>query len=422
MNASQVFCHSAVHSRAVASTSCPPIPWRKRLTTGGRVPKVFINYRIRDQVGYAALLDRVLTEEFGSETVFRDFRSVHPGDDFVSEIRGNLRSSVALLAIIGPGWARPAGAEQQYDWVHAELAEAFALGVRVIPVLVEDAELPREADLPPDIGPLSRCQAVRIRHSNVEADLDRVVATVAGLLPTSSAMAGGVFRPGQSSVDDDVCLFRVVGSRCRVGIVSGPIRRVRFADAWVNPENTDMEMPRTSEFSVSAIIRYEGAWLDAAGRVLDDVIADELATAVRGRRPVAPGTAIVTGSGRLAESHNVQRIIHVAGVQGEPGAGFRQVRNVGDCVTNALAGADRLTAGGDPIRTILIPVIGVGLGGGAVEATARSLLGAALDYLTATPGSALSKVYFLAYTEAEYAAFGRAVGSSRRMSPVSDHR
>jgi hypothetical protein len=50
----------------------------------------------------------------------------------------------------------------------------------MIPVLVDDADLPREEDLPPDIAALSRCQAVRVRHSNVEADLERI-ADAAGV-------------------------------------------------------------------------------------------------------------------------------------------------------------------------------------------------------------------------------------------------
>src|SRR5262249_46034276 len=352
--------------------------------------RIFINYRVRDQAGYAALLDRVLTERFGPETVFRDFRSVRPGDDFVQEIFSSLRSSTALLAVIGPGWVAGArsvehDAEGRYhDWVHREIAEAFALGVRVIPVLVEDADLPREGDLPPDIAALSRCQAVRIRHSNIEDDLERIVDAVGHLLPDrrrAVPVKPGGYQPERPAFDDQVRLFRLAGTECRIGVVGGSIRRVRFADVWVNPENTEMEMPRISEFSISAIIRYGGARLDQAGRVTEDVIADELAAVVGPRRPVAPGTAIVTGAGRLAETHNVPFVIHVAGVQGEPGAGFRQVRNVGDCVTNALDQADRLTRAGQQASTVLIPVLGVGMGGGPIEPTVRLLLGAALDYL-----------------------------------------
>ena len=135
--------------------------------------------------------------------------------------------------------------------------------------------------------------------------------------------------------------------------------------------------------------------------------------AVGTHRPVAPGTAVVTAAGRLAETHNVRYVIHVACVQGEPGAGFRQVRNVGDCVTNALRQADLLAAAGQRASTVLIPVLGVGAGGGAVGPTVQVLLGAAIDYLMAYPGTALRAVYFLAYTDAEYAALTAAITAAR---------
>jgi hypothetical protein len=68
------------------------------------MPRIFVNYRVREQAGYATLLDRVLGERFGRDAVFRDYRSVRPGDDFVQEIFSSLRSSTVLLAVIGPGW------------------------------------------------------------------------------------------------------------------------------------------------------------------------------------------------------------------------------------------------------------------------------------------------------------------------------
>jgi O-acetyl-ADP-ribose deacetylase (regulator of RNase III) len=213
-------------------------------------------------------------------------------------------------------------------------------------------------------------------------------------------------------------VFCLAGSDCRIAVISGSIRRVHCADIWVNPENTDMEMARITEFSISAIIRYEGASLDEAGLVTEDLVADELAAVVT-TRPVAAGTAVVTGSGRLAETHNVQFIIHVAAVQGEPGGGFRQVRNTGACVTNALVQAERLARAGHKANSVLIPMLGVGMGGGQVEPTIQTLLSAAVDHLTETSDTAIDAVYFLAYTDAEYTSFMDAISTSQRLSPIS---
>jgi O-acetyl-ADP-ribose deacetylase (regulator of RNase III) len=203
-------------------------------------------------------------------------------------------------------------------------------------------------------------------------------------------------------------LYRLVGGSAhrehRIGIITGDIRRIRCADVWVNPENTDMKMARVEECSTSAIIRFEGSHRDHAGRVVNDYIADDLARTVAGRSPVAPGTAITTGAGELTKRNGVRNVIHVASVQGEPGAGYRQVRDVGRCVTNVLVEAEHLAQRDIHAMTILFPLLGTGVGGGKLEPTVRALLGAALDYLTAEPRTRIRTILFQAYTNLELAA------------------
>lgn len=204
-----------------------------------------------------------------------------------------------------------------------------------------------------------------------------------------------------------------------IGIVTGDLRRVRCAEVWVNSENTSMRMPRYEEYSISAIIRFEGALRDETGRVVHDHIADELTRKVAGRTPVAPGTAIATGSGELARSNGVRYVIHVAAVQGEPGEGYRQVLDVGRCVTNALAEAERLGTGDDaPVRSILFPLLGTGVGGGDLEPTFTVLLGAAMDYLAARPDTGIKTVYFLAYTDIELDVCRRVLDHSSRLCEI----
>ncbi|WP_433064022.1 macro domain-containing protein [Dactylosporangium sp. CS-033363] len=201
------------------------------------------------------------------------------------------------------------------------------------------------------------------------------------------------------------------GVDCVLGVRPGRIMRVHDVDIWVNSENTDMEMARFNEFSISSIIRYNGARRDAAGHVVDDLIARELADLVDGRRPVAPGAAFVTGPGVLAETNGVRWIVHVAAVHGEPGAGFRQIRHVGACVANALTHADRLARDDTAVRTILFPMLGTGGAGASVPATATELVDAAADHLAAVPGTPLRGIYFLAFNDAERAALEQALAA-----------
>ncbi|WBB93377.1 macro domain-containing protein [Verrucosispora sp. WMMC514] len=186
----------------------------------------------------------------------------------------------------------------------------------------------------------------------------------------------------------------------RVGVITADIRQVRCAGIWVNSENTDMVMARVQESSTSAIIRYEGARRDAAGRVVEDTVAQELEAQVAGLRPVGPGEVVVTGAGALRERNGVRYIMHVAAVHGQPGAGFHPVAQVGRCVENVLFAAERLDVGPDG-WTILFPLLGAGVGGGNVLTTSRTLVHAAVNYLQTVPATRVGTVLFLAYTDVE---------------------
>jgi O-acetyl-ADP-ribose deacetylase (regulator of RNase III) len=200
----------------------------------------------------------------------------------------------------------------------------------------------------------------------------------------------------------------------RIGIVTGDLRRVRCAEVWVNSENTNMRMSRFEEFSISAIIRFEGALRDEVGRVIHDCIADELSRKIAGRSPVAPGTAVTTGSGQLAKSNGVHYVIHVAAVHGEPGEGYHQILDVGRCVTNALAEMERRLS--SAVRSILFPLLGTGVGGAELEPTVSAMLGAALDHLATKQSVKTRTIYFLAYTDIELEVCRNLFDRSSRLS------
>jgi TIR domain len=151
---------------------------------------MFINYRDEDTHSYGALLYTELARQFGADRVFLDAESIPAGADFVQELLRRVRSAQVLLAVIGPRWLTatdptdPTGRrriDDPADWVRRELAEAFTAGVRVIPVLTDQAQMPAEAELPADIAALSRCQYRHLRHHEPTTDLARLVADLTNL-------------------------------------------------------------------------------------------------------------------------------------------------------------------------------------------------------------------------------------------------
>ncbi|HYS38375.1 MAG TPA: toll/interleukin-1 receptor domain-containing protein [Pseudonocardiaceae bacterium] len=173
-------------------------PWQSSATTrsvrrthqpsAAPATDIFVNYRTDDEPFGATFIDRELSSHFGPDAVFRDSRSIRPGDDFTEKILPAVRAAKALLAVIGPRWLAATDVDGRPrltspdDWVRREIAEAFRHGVRVIPVLL-DAELPAERDLPAEINQLARCQYVRVHHRAAEYDVLRLISELTELVP-----------------------------------------------------------------------------------------------------------------------------------------------------------------------------------------------------------------------------------------------
>ena len=123
--------------------------------------RVFLSYRRTDDINFVGRFHDRLLEEFGDEQVFRDLDSLHGGSNFPRVIREELRRIDAVVAMIGPTWA--ARLREPGDFVTLEISEALARGCPVIPVLVEDTELPTVDQLPDELRGLVDLNAARVR-------------------------------------------------------------------------------------------------------------------------------------------------------------------------------------------------------------------------------------------------------------------
>lgn len=77
---------------------------RYRRCRGIGVPGVFISYRREDCAGFAGALERELATRLGSELVFMDIKDIEGGTDFPVAIDEAIKSSAAILILIGSRW------------------------------------------------------------------------------------------------------------------------------------------------------------------------------------------------------------------------------------------------------------------------------------------------------------------------------
>jgi formylglycine-generating enzyme required for sulfatase activity len=139
---------------------------------------IFINYRRDDSIGTAGRLHDRLVRDFGRKNLFMDVDNVPAGVDFVEYLNSQVGKCDVLLAIIGPNWINAKDdngcrrLDNPDDFVTAEIAAALQRNIRVIPVLVDGAHLPKADELSPLLRPLVRRQAIEVRNAQFGRDVD----------------------------------------------------------------------------------------------------------------------------------------------------------------------------------------------------------------------------------------------------------
>ena len=156
--------------------------------------RVFISYRRQDSAAYAGRLYDAMVARFGEHNVFMDL-DLAPGVDFVERITEAVSACQILIEVIGPTWATVKDDEGRIriadpeDFVRLELEIALKRPeVTVIPVLVSGAQIPDRRDLPPELGPIARRNALELSDKRWRYDVGQLISTLEELLAETTAV------------------------------------------------------------------------------------------------------------------------------------------------------------------------------------------------------------------------------------------
>jgi hypothetical protein len=157
----------------------------------GSKPKIFISYRRSDTIVYAGRLRADLAQRFGAEQVFMDFDNIRPGEEFKEVIERAVRSCDILIAIIGNHWfggtdGNISRLDDPKDYVRQEIVAALDRRIPVIPILVQNAPLPKTEHLPKQLEPLLRHQALDIGDQRWDYDVGLLIKSIESYSPTKS--------------------------------------------------------------------------------------------------------------------------------------------------------------------------------------------------------------------------------------------
>jgi tetratricopeptide (TPR) repeat protein len=163
--------------------------------------KIFISYRREDSQDTCGRIHDYLKNRFGANAVFLDVNAIPPGYSFPNYINHVLRQCRVVLVVIGPSWPIIVAHDGPYDekprlndpadFVRIEVEQALKLAavntagepasdLLLIPLLVQDANMPRQMQLPKSLRELTRRNAIRIRRNpDFEHDVQQLIKQIA---------------------------------------------------------------------------------------------------------------------------------------------------------------------------------------------------------------------------------------------------
>jgi TIR domain/Domain of unknown function (DUF4062) len=153
--------------------------------------RIFMSYRREESAYSANWLYTLLTEQFGDGQVFMDVDDIEPGANFVDVINAAVGSCEVMLAMIGDRWLAITDVDggrridDPVDFVRLEIEAALARNIRVIPILVSGAKMPRARDLPASIDALAYRQALELTAHRFKLDLGRLIKALENALSAS---------------------------------------------------------------------------------------------------------------------------------------------------------------------------------------------------------------------------------------------
>ncbi|NGZ11824.1 MAG: toll/interleukin-1 receptor domain-containing protein [Nitrospira sp. LK70] len=169
---------------------------------------IFISYRQADAKAWAIGLRDDLAKSFGDDQVFLDKDALGPGN-WRDQLQLALNQCSVVLAVIGRQWLTIADEQQRPritlpdDAHRQEIALALNhQGVTVIPILVDDAAMPKAEQLPDDIRVLTDQQAYKVGDTKArrKADLEVLIKGIesVGGLTAKSDVSEAESDKGQS--------------------------------------------------------------------------------------------------------------------------------------------------------------------------------------------------------------------------------
>lgn len=180
--------------------------WRETFAKSRARGSIFISYRREDSQHLAGRLRDRLIQEYSPSRVFFDIDSIEPGLDFAEAIERAVAGCDLQLVLIGTRWLIASDVngrriDDPDDVVTSEIRAALVRNIRVVPVLIDGALMPRDDELPTSIASLVRRNSIRVDHETFDSDVGRLLDLISRVVrdgSTSPSIGDSSVRTRQS--------------------------------------------------------------------------------------------------------------------------------------------------------------------------------------------------------------------------------
>jgi TIR domain len=162
---------------------------------------IFLSYRRDDASGWAGRLYEHLVAEWGPDQVFIDIDAIAPGEDFREAIARTMEACDVVMVVIGPNWisARDHDGNRRLDdegdTHRQEVVAALKAEVRVVPVLVGGAAMPKVSELPEALRDLAYRNAAVVEDRRFASDVQALQDTLKQFAHQQAMQASGQDAP-----------------------------------------------------------------------------------------------------------------------------------------------------------------------------------------------------------------------------------
>jgi hypothetical protein len=162
---------------------------------------IFISYRRNDSRHISDRIYDRLVASFRQETVFKDVDSIPLGADFRRVLEEYVGKCDLFIAIIGTRWLDILDdigrrrLDDQNDFVRIEIETALQRNIPIVPILVDQARMPKVAELPTGLRELAYRNATHVRPDpDFHRDMERVIRACEEMRPNSQTSSRA--KPG----------------------------------------------------------------------------------------------------------------------------------------------------------------------------------------------------------------------------------